>query len=342
MLRLYKPIKHDIFKLHEMLEHLVCSVWCEACDDACETKLNEDFKKLLPYSISKRKLLKDEVERIYDSFKGLSNDQKDTIKKAFGFTNQIEKLCNKDVQPVYLSAMDKVVSEDIKPLFKWCYENLLDKAKVTGDKLEYYQELIRKNDFQYCPCCGLIDFESPAPENTTREANDHYLPKSKYPFASVNFQNLVPLCYKCNSDRKSTKDPIENDRKAFYPFANGEHDISIAIEIDKSKDIDKLERDDLTLTLTGDPEKIKTWDWLFDISDRYKDTVREKIAYNLVRQLANRYKRNKERNQGLTFTEIIDDHIKDYEDDKYSDKKFLKVAFLEELKNCTDFIEVYV
>jgi len=227
----------------------------------------------------------------------------------------------------------------MKPLLVDFYEKLLEKAKVPGTKKDYYEKLIKENKFQYCPCCGLIDFEQE--DSKYREAFDHYLPKLEYPFASVNFKNLVPLCYKCNSDRKNTKDPIEKDRKAFYPFANGKHNISITLEIDKTKDIDKLQRVDLTIQLTGDADKIETWDWLFDISQRYNDTVREKIAYNLIRQLANRYKRNRARNQGLSFTEIIDDHINDYVDDMYSDKKFLKIAFLEEIKNRSDLIMVY-
>lgn len=334
MLRLYKPIDHKIFKLHEMLEHLVCSVWCEACDDACETKLNAEFKKLyLSY-----KWLKTEVDAIYEKCKPLTSSQRKAIKKAFDANNKIEDLCN-GARPVYLNNLPAQVREDIKPLLVKFYEELLEKAKVPGTKKDYYEKLIKENQFQYCPCCGLIDFEQE--DSKYREAFDHYLPKSEYPFASINFKNLVPLCYKCNSDRKKVKDPIEKNRKAFYPFSNREHNVLIALEIDKNKDIDKLQRADLTVRLMGDADKIETWDWLFDISERYNDTIREKIVHNLIRQLANRYKRNKARNQGLSFTEIIDDHINDYIEDMYLDKKFLKIAFLEELKNCNDLIQVY-
>lgn len=334
MLRLYKSIDHEIFQLHEMLEHLVCSVWCAACDDLCETKLNAEFKVLY----DSYDWLKIAVDSIYEECKPLTTDARKSIKDAFEANNEIEILCN-GARPIYLKDLPDQVEDYMKPLLVKFYEELLKKAKVPGTKKDYYEKLIKENQFQYCPCCGLIDFEQE--DSKYREAFDHYLPKSEYPFASVNFKNLVPLCYKCNSDRKNTKDPIENDRKAFYPFANEEHCISITLEIDKTKDIDKLQRADLKVKLTGDEDKIKTWDWLFDISERYNDTVREKIAYNLIRQLANRYRRNKERNQGLSFTEIIDDHIDDYIKDMYSDKKFLKIAFLEELKNCKDLVEVY-
>lgn len=340
MLRLYKPITNDIFKLHEMLKHLVCSVWCTAEEDVpCESLLDEEFKKLQHYKINKETSLEQKIKDIYLKFAGLSPVEKAKVKEAFNVTNEIEKLCNKELKPVYLNELPLVVDEDIKPLFEWCYNEFLDKGKVAGDKLAYYKELIRESDFQYCPCCGLIDFESPVPENEVREANDHYLPKSKYPFASVNFKNLVPLCYKCNSDRKSAKDPIENDRKAFYPFAVGEHNISIKVEIDRAKDIDKLERADLNIILTGDADKIKTWDWLFDISDRYNDKIRPRLK-TFFRDLKIRHRQHKKSDPDLTISDVIDMEIEVCAADKYSDWKFLKIPLLNELKQRTDLISV--
>jgi hypothetical protein len=333
MLRLYKPITHDIFKLQEMLEHLVCLVWCEACDDACETKLNAEFKTLY----DNYGWLKKEVDAIYNKCKPLTADERKAIKDAFVTNNKIEELCNGS-KPVYLDDLPAQVKDDIKPLLVDFYETLLEKAKVPGTKKDYYEKLIKESDFQYCPGCGLIDFEHE--DSKYREAFDHYLPKSEYPFASVNFHNLVPLCYKCNSDRKKTKDPIEKGRKAFYPFANGEHNISIAMEIDPNKDVDNLDRDDLTVNITGETDKIDTWNWLFDIAERYNDKVRPRIK-TYLRELKNRYRQQKKENPSLTFIEVIDHEIELYEDDKYSDWKFLKIPLLNELKKRTDIMEVY-
>lgn len=332
MLRLYKPIEHDIFKLHEMVEYLVTSVWCDACEDPCETMLNADFKILY----DNYDWLKTEVDTIYEKCQTLNDKERKAIKDAFKINNKIEDLCN-GMKPVYLDALPAQVKDDLKPLLIDFYETLLERAKVPGTKKDYYEKLIKESNFQYCPGCGLIDFEHE--DSIRREAFDHYLPKSEYPFASVNFYNLVPLCYKCNSDRKKTKDPIEKDRKAFYPFANGEHKISITIAIDNTKDIDKLERDDLTVNFTGDAEKIETWDWLFDISERYNDKIRPRLK-TFLRELKNRYRQQKKDNPALTFVNIIDKEIELYEDDKYSDWKFLKIPLLQELKERNDLMEV--
>ncbi len=342
MLRLYKPIKHDIFKLHSLIENLICNVWCEACDDICDDKLQVDFKAIYHYAYKSTKknpkTLKDEVERVYELFKGLTSDEKNLVKQAFATNNDIEGLCNGN-QPVYLSDLPDIVTNDIKPLFKWCYETLLDQGKVAGDKMDYYKELIKSNEYNTCPCCGLILIESP--DSICREDFDHYLPKSKYPFASVNFLNLVPLCNKCNRDRKKAKDPIENDRVVFYPFSQEEHNIlinysySIDFEIVDGKILAKLKN--LAIRYTGEKDKIATWDWLFDISIRYNDILNTK-AQGWLRELMNRHYRNKRRNQGLSLSEIIQDHLDDYEENKFSELKFLKIAFLQALIQEQSFI----
>lgn len=345
MLRLYTPIQHDIFTLHTLLEKVVCEAWCTACDDSCDDKLDQAFKDIYNYSYKStpkvKKTLKDEVERIYDIFKGLTPVIRAQVKEAFKTNNDIESLCD-GKSPVYLSALPDVIENDIKPLFKWCYETLLENKLVAGDKMDYYNQLIKHsdNDFDTCPCCGLIDFEST--ESIRREAYDHYIPKATFPFASVNFKNLVPLCYKCNSDRKSTKDPIESARVAFYPFSTDQHNIDIELNYiaDINKEDKKLNFTDLEINLNGQTNKIETWDWLFDIDVRYNDYIKSK-AQSWLRELETRFNRNRKRKQGLSYLEILIDHIEDYEEDKYSEKKFLKIAFLKAIKNDTKFISVY-
>ncbi len=343
MLRLYTPIKHDIFTLHTLLEKVVCEVWCSACEDTCDDKLEQAFKDIYTYSYKstpkKKKTLKDEVERIYDIFKGLTPEIREQVKTAFETNNNIELLCS-GTAPIYLAALPDVVKNDIKPLFKWCYETLLEKGKVAGDKMDYYNELITENDFDTCPCCGLIDFESA--ESICREDYDHYLPKAYYPFASVNFKNLVPICNKCNRDRKKAKDPIENDRTVFYPFSTDEH--SIEINLNYTADIDektkKLTFSDLEITLNGDINKIETWDWLFDIKERYEDRV-IKFTHTFMKRIERRHLIFIISDVDWTFENTIDRIIEDYEFDYYEDKKFLKIGLLKSLKNDKALMAVY-
>jgi hypothetical protein len=345
MLRLYTPIQHDIFTLHTLLEKVVCEVWCTACNESCDSKLEQAFKDIYHYSYKStpkvKKTLNDEVERIYNIFKGLTPEIKAQVKEAFKTNNNIESLCN-GTSPIYLTALPNVVENDIKPLFKWCYEELLEKGKVAGDKMEYYNQLIKHpdNDFDVCPCCGLIDIESA--ESICREDFDHYLPKAHYPFASVNFLNLVPICNKCNRDRKKAKDPVENDRLAFYPFSTSAHNIecSYTFNVDIVSDTKQISLDKLSISFIGNVPKTETWKWLFDIEDRYNGYITSK-AKSWLRELATRFEKNNKREHGLSYLEIINDDIEIYEDDKYSEKKFLKIAFLKAIKNDAEFMSVY-
>ncbi len=335
MLRLYKPITHDIFKLQPMLKHLVCSVWCVAnAVDNCESKLHADFKVLyLAYG-----WLKTAVDEIYTLCLPLTADERKAIKEAFEANNKIEELCNGVVKPIYLDKLHKVVEEKMKPLLVDFYEDLLEKAKVPGTKKDYYEKLVDDNEFKDCPCCGLTYFELKDSDN--REAFDHYLPKAHYPFASVNFQNLVPLCYKCNSDRKKAKDPIEKGRKAYYPFSTAKHSIDIKVTIDHTKDLGKLERTDLKIEFTGDKDNVETWDRLFASNERYNDTSRSMLK-SMLRKIKRRHEDYKTGNATWTYNNTLDKLIVDYEFDKYDDKKFLQIPILTELKNCSNLIEVY-
>lgn len=339
MLRLYTPIQHDIFTLHNLLEKVVCDVWCKACDDSCDSKLEQAFKDIYHYTYNGNQL-RLEIERIYEIFKGLTPEVRTEIRNAFITNNDIESLCN-GTNPVYLSALPNVIENDIKPLFKWCYETLLENKMVAGDKMEYYNELIIHNDFDVCPCCGLIPIESS--ESIRREAYDHYLPKATYPFASVNFKNLVPLCYKCNSDRKSTKDPIEEERVAFYPFSTDGHTIQINLNYiaDINKENKELNFTDLKINLNGQANKIKTWDWLFHIVARYEDKVKT-FSKRFLMEIKRRHERFLQTDNTWTYLNTLDELIEDYQFDYYDDNKFLKIAFLKAIKNDEELNAVYV
>ncbi|RXG15964.1 hypothetical protein DSM03_103149 [Leeuwenhoekiella aestuarii] len=345
MLRLYTPIKHDIFTLHTLLEKVVCDVWCTANTDSCDGKLEKAFKNIYNYSYKStpkvKKTLKDEVERIYEKFKNFNQHQKNLIKASFKVSNSIEELCKGTILS-YNKELPLDVHNDIKDLFKWCYENLLEKGKVAGDKMEYYNQLIKHpdNDYNVCPCCGLIDIESS--ESICREDYDHYLPKSNYPFASVNFLNLIPICKKCNQDRKKAKDPIEKGRVAFYPFSSERHNIEINLNYiaDINKTDKELNFQDLNIILSGQKDKIETWDWLFDIVTRYEDNVKT-FSKRFLKEIKRRHDRFQKFDSSWTYLNTLNELIDDYQYDYYDEKKFLKIAFLKAIKNDSKFKAVY-
>lgn len=335
MLRTYKSLKsHTVFQYQIHVEHLICNVWCRAEEGiVCQDLLTPEFEPIY----SSRVWVKTAVDDIYEFCKNLSDEERASIKEAFYTNNDIEALCEATASPIELNTLAIVVEQRIKPLLVRFYSDLIS----TKDKLQYYNDLIELNgNTKFCFCCGLSPIESA--ESRYREDNDHYLPKAEYPFASVNFSNLPPLCSKCNKKCKTTKNPFENGRKSFYPFKPLDSEFEIGISIASTVNVNYLDlkENEITLSFNNDADKVATWQWLFLINTRYNEEIRQ-FSKSELRILANRFKRNFERKKGETYEQIINDVIDDYEFDKYDDRKFLKRSFLREVLNNPEWIAVY-
>jgi hypothetical protein len=335
MLRTYKPLEnHVIFIYQTYVQHLICEVWCNAIDGQnCQDLLSEDFEVLY----LARDWVKIGVDQIYEVCKTLDDNERAAIREAFFVNNDIEPLCEGLSAPIELNTLHIVVEQRMKPLLVRFYNELIS----SKEKLDYYNSLVENNNnYDFCPCCGLIRIESK--ESPFREDNDHYLPKAEYPFSSVNFTNLPPLCSKCNKKWKTIKSPFENGRLSFYPFKPLENEFDIRVEINDSDSTNylALNEPELELAFNNDASKVDTWNWLFGIKTRYNEEIRQ-FTKSELRTLANRFKRNEERKQGMTYEQILNDAISDYDIDKYDDRKFLKASFLREILTKPEWLAAY-
>ena len=118
--------------------------------------------------------------------------------------------------------------------------------------------------------------------HSKREAYDHYLPKSKYPFNSINFNNLAPACHECNSTYKQTKDPNFNPkdpllaktggrRKSFYPYETIPYTIELDVTIN-TLDWTNITPTNISLTIGLEllDDEVHTWMDVYGIEERYK------------------------------------------------------------------------
>ena len=337
MLRTYKPLTyHLVFVYQKYFQNLICEVWCNAQNGtACIDLLNEEFEQIY----LTRGWVKDAVDEIYELCKTLTDAQRADIREAFVVNNEIEELCEATKRPVALSQLPSIVENKMKPFLVKCYSDLIP----AKEKLEYYNNLMenQKANYKFCPCCGLLPIESSI--SRYREDNDHYGPKSDFPFAAVNFLNLAPLCSKCNKKCKSTKNPFENNRKSFYAFKalDQEFEITITISSTDTTNFGELQQGEVSLTLNNDTNKVDTWDWLYQIRSRYNEEVIQ-FSKTELRILANRFKRNTDRKQGSSYEQILNDEIENYTIDKYDDRKFLKASFLKEILSKPEWMAVYM
>lgn len=332
MLRTYTPIDHPITTLHKMLEELVCKVWCKATKASiCEDLLDKTFKELYVYL----DWLKKETDIIYTMCSDFSDDERERTIKAFEVQNRIEDLCNGDVTNSELSTLPLVVQKEMKSLLENFYSRLLDIKKVPGDKLDYYNKLVNANKFKTCPVCGLADIETD--ESDYIEDYDHFFPKAHYPFAAVNFKNLVPTCDKCNKKHKGSKKPLEHNGRAYFPFESGRAEIHVSCELEKIE-FDKNEKLTAkpTFSFSGEKEKNSTWNWLYNIEERYEGVLK-RDTYSWLRTL----KKEIEFNPNKSAEEHINFKIANYTEDRFEEKKFLKISLLEEIKNKPEWMAVY-
>ena len=291
MLFSYCYVPHSIERFQIWLDHLVKEVWCKATGDFTIDLLHEGLRQIVLIiaddNTTKLKLF-EPIRDIFDLFKSLTDDQRVQFGKWHDANNNIEALCGNlpDQQPITYAEVALIngeLAEHLKAFYNDIWGRVLDLQAVKkkiGTIDEHYRAFVKENNEDRCPYCGYGYIKGQY--QTKREAYDHFLPKGTYPFNSVNFRNLAPICYECNSSYKLARDPTRHldpisrrntgqRRKAFYSYATVSPDISISLTL-KTTDIDKLRPIDIELAFTapGRGEELEAWKEVFGIEERFK------------------------------------------------------------------------
>ena len=297
MLFPYRYLKgHPIEQLQEWLDHLVTEVWCKADGDYDISKLDgcPELRAVVEEIFYDDNITKDHlygpIKEVYEIFQAFDGDLKKKMRQWYLNNNDIEKLCSgkADCIPLTYKELKRhhgKLSDILSAFYKNMFNNVL-KLKAVWSKIgkmeEHYKDFVEDNDEDICPFCGVNSIKGQY--HSKREAYDHFLPKDVYPFNSVNFYNLAPMCHECNSSYKLIKDPLykpkhrdplfdreDRRRKAFYPYGENKPDINLKVEV-KTKDIDRLKPTELTIDITSEKfdEELNSWKDVFGIDERYK------------------------------------------------------------------------
>jgi hypothetical protein len=127
-------------------------------------------------------------------------------------------------------SLDQETKDLLKDLMELFYDDLLETGFPVASSNSYGK--FTRNDFRkafwdandgvdLCPAC-----DGPKPPSRFRvvqSENDHFFPKSIYPFLAVHFSNLLPVCKYCNQSFKRSADPIDQHdnqplRRSFFPY----------------------------------------------------------------------------------------------------------------------------
>ena len=351
MLFNYRYVQHDIEKFQTWLDHLVKEVWCKAVGDFQVDLLHADLREVVLeiYNTDGSKprgkisdWLYGPIRDIFDLFKNLSEQQRQQISGWYDNNNDIEALCANDPQKVPITYADiQAINPDLERALKaFCqslFTNVIHLKAVTSRTANidsHYDAFVTENDEGKCPYCGYGDIKGQ--HHSKREAYDHFLPKGTYPFNSINFRNLAPMCHDCNSSYKLQKDPVWHidplhnanvgaRRKAFYSYSATVSNIAIDLTLATSQ-INRLGPDDITLTLSapGRDEEVEAWQDIFGIEERYKAKC---CAKNDGMVWLSRIIEECE-NYGLTPAQMLEAEILVAEKKPWHDANFLKKSFL--------------
>ncbi|MEK5060011.1 hypothetical protein BK126_19270 [Paenibacillus sp. FSL H7-0326] len=342
MLFTYQYINHRMEKMQEFIDYIFYEVWCIApsiADYSLELYNNKpDLKEVMTtfhYSSTKGgDFFNAKIEEIFLIFKTLSPADIYQLKLWYQSNNNIEILCKND--PAHtpskyadINQLNKDLGIALKVFFVRLYSHDLLSLKALADKIglidDHYDEFVKINRTGKCPFCGLYDIDSEYVH--TRDAYDHYLPKSEYPFSSISFKNLAPICNKCNSSNKGSKDPLYdsngNRRKAFYPFNRDSYTMDINVKLN-SAEIEKLTPQDITISFgpANIEEELKTWNELFGIEERYKAKCCSADAKYWINQIIDEC-------GDKTPIEFLSIRLASAQKAPYSDTNFLRKPFLE-------------
>ncbi|MGJ1243572.1 MULTISPECIES: hypothetical protein [Sphingobacterium] len=302
MIFTYQYINHEIEKLQGFLDFLFYDVWlvAEGSFDIEKLNGNQELKDIYealgnidydPASTKKNQkgksayFFNSSIENIFKEFAKINDDDfKLDLIDFYSKNNDIESLCgDKSKTPICYEEI-KVKYPDLEKALNSFYSKLYGKespfnldifGKLNNELIpSHYRDFMDINDDGICPFCGIYPIDGNYV--STREAYDHYLPKAIYPFSSINFKNLSPMCHKCNSGNKSTHDPIEHIKGrqlAFYPYSDKNPNIEIDITLNITKINTALVPSDYNLTIKCDSntEEVASWKRIFKIETKYKD-----------------------------------------------------------------------
>ncbi|MCK5543318.1 MAG: hypothetical protein KAI40_11560 [Desulfobacterales bacterium] len=336
--------EHSIYKLQDWIDQLFYDVWCKA-DPAVEYSvelLPDEIKEITLEIYHDDRIIQDyfygPIEQVYKIFQSFDQSEKNDLAKHYQDNNEIENLCKGTAgyTPFLYSDFDSLHSE-LKSVLENFFKSLFDSIinlKLIQNRIgtidEHYKDFIKINNTGKCPVCGLYSLDNEYIH--TRESYDHYLPKSKYPFNSINFKNLVPICHKCNSSNKGAKDPLHKTgarRKAFYLYDQSSQNIEISISFD-TQTIINLKQEDIEIAFMPEEvsEEIKTWDDLFGITKRYKSFCAGADGKYWFSQIMDECE-----NYGKTAIEFYKIKNKEAGKHPYSDTNFLRKPYLEACYN---------
>lgn len=191
-----------------------------------------------------------------------------------------------------------------------------------------------------CPFCGLDYFQ---PVGTKRNALDHLMPISKYPFVSADFKNLPPTCHACNSLYKLDQDILFDAagarRRCSDPYAGPAYRVNLnGSEFGAGNQVQGFTLPKWQIGFDGPTaQQAETWDTVYDIKSRLSSTL-DADFLSWIAHFASWFV--KEVGRGKSSDEVAETlprYIENVIQDEFEDRAFLKAEAFRFLdRSCAD------
>ena len=352
----YTYVSHEIEKFQKYSDFIFHHVWCRARGPFTSNKFAQ-FPELHTIFTNLEKdpgqwatFFVQSVKEIYFEFSKLGKAQKREFKRWYRINNNVINLCkNTDKTPVKYK--DIAISyPKISALLKKFYDRLYGSTSpfileefgnIQKLRISHYQDFIIENFGGHegiCPFCGLNSIKGN--DHSKLEAYDHFIPKGQYPFNSINFKNLAPMCHECNSSYKLEENPLLNidpltrigsRRRAFYPYSQDNWEITINVTL-QNPDINNLKKEEIIIDAhcDGRLDEVESWLEVFGIEERYKAKILgNHTGKKWYSDLFDGFENAKRilKKPDMTKEDWIALKMTDYDSAPYSDSAFLKKPF---------------
>ena len=274
--------------------------------------------------------LKNRLDKYRAAAKNLNKNELSQVNNALSEQNKIVLLLSGKCNCSTIDDFPEPIRQPVKDLFKFAFVLLTELEIRDRQYILIYDSI----PYPVCPFCGCEDFGAPG---GPREELDHYLVKSKYPFAAVNLRNLVPMGHNCNSKYKLAQDILYTDdgirRKSFYPYDNH---AGIRVSLDNSVPFEGSYRSFPVplwqIDFDPETEEVSTWDTVFHIRERYRRDILDQNFLSWLREFSLFWHRLK--NVRPISEQDIVDALRRYSkymdamrvEDRMKDRAFLKAA----------------
>lgn len=227
--------------------------------------------------LSKRTGLAERIAAYANAIEALSTAERSSVLDALEGQNKIPELLSGKCDCLELTDLPQGVREPAKALFTFGFE-LLTPLDV---RQRQYKALCDVIPARVCPFCGCEGLSAPG---APQEDLDHYIPRSKYPFAAANLRNLAPMGGRCNSSYKKTQDPLRRTtgqrRLAFDPY----NAAGLSVSFDQSV-VDEQTAGPVVshwvIEFLPAGEAVDTWDEIFHVRERWR---RDELDEKTIRQ----------------------------------------------------------